>query len=420
MKPGRIAFHHPGARMNYALPLALHQQNLLECVATDFYAYSWMTEGVKTVEKLIDTPISITGKLHTKRQNTLPDSKILSLNWIYLLFKLFNKKDSYYDQYLLNQKLSLSIASLFKEKRQETSHIYCFTWNAANCRAIMDSTPIITDQIQSVIKPFIPMFEREQQTFCDWICAKSMATEIKELWQKLERQDKQSTDYFFAPSNSIQESLINDLGIDEEKVFLNPYPAPFWLYDYNTCFKENSTRIMRSSASEDKLKILFVGSVDIRKGIPYLLQALRKLNPHKFTAKVVGSIGINENKVKEYSDIVTFTGKLNKPELTKCYEWADVFVFPSLSEGSAGVIYEAMAFGLPVITTKSSGSHVNNGIEGFIIEERNVDQIVESLMLYLENPSLVNLHGQNSWEKIKDFDIEQTGIRLKKLLTLIS
>ena len=247
-----------------------------------------------------------------------------------------------------------------------------------------------------------------------------MFTEVQDLWIDLERQDKESSDYFFAPSDCIKESLISDLSVDSKKVFLNPYPAPLWLYEYSTSFNNGSSRTYRYPQSRDKLRILFVGSVDIRKGIPYLLQALRKLNPDKFTAKIVGSIDIHKSKVREYSDIVAFMGKLDKPDLAKQYEWADVFVFPSLSEGSAGVIYEAMAFGLSVITTKSSGSWITNGVDGLIIQERSIEQITESLLMYMEQPELIDIHGANAWQKIKSFNIEETGLRLKKVLTTIS
>lgn len=415
-----IAFHQVGARRNYSLSLALHQQDLLYKLFTDFYTFSWMLKGAQKIEQITNSKLSIVNNLSKRRQDQLPDDKISSLQWQLFLIKLGKKNLSYQETYLINQKISFAVAQLMKTKQNDITHIYCYTWGAKDCRQMIKDSPIVTDQIQAVIKSFIPMFEKELQYHSDWVKEKIITTEVKKLWMTNEKEDMVASDYFFAPSEFIKESLINDLGIKSEKVYLNPYPAPFWLYGYNTSLKENSSRVLRNSRSEDKLKILFVGSVDLRKGIPYLLQALRKLNPNNFTARIVGSIEIHDSKVKEYSDIATFMGKLDKSDLAKQYEWADVFVFPSLSEGSAGVIYEAMAFGLPVITTKSSGSWVTHGIEGMIIEERNIEQIVESLLMYMENPNLVDLHGQNSWQKIKSFNIEETGIRLKNLFSLIS
>lgn len=417
MKNINIAFHQVGARRNYSVALALHQQDLLYRLFTDFYTFSWMLKGAEKIEQITNNKLSIVNNLSKRRQDQLPDDKICSLQWQFSLLNFWKKNLSYREIYLLDQEISLAITQLIKSKQNNISHIYCYTWNAKNCRKTVKDSLIITDQIQAVIKSFIPMFEKEFQDHSDWVKEKILLAEVKELWTKNEKEDMEATDYFFAPSEFIKENLINDLGIDSKKVYLNPYPAPFWLYHFNTSFKNNSSRISRNKQQGDSLKILFVGSVDLRKGIPYLLKALRKLNPNSFTARIVGSIGIHNSKVKEYSDICTFMGKLDKQELSEQYEWADVFVFPSLAEGSAGVIYEAMAFGLPVITTNSSGSWIRDGIDGILVQERNVEHLIKSFLLYMENPTLLESHGQNSWERIKAFSIEQTGIRLKNLFS---
>lgn len=85
MKDINIAFHQPGARRNYALPLALYQQGLLEHLFTDFYAYSWMIKWAKVIEKLSNGKIFVTEKLSKRRQNDLPDDKVSSLDWLFFL-----------------------------------------------------------------------------------------------------------------------------------------------------------------------------------------------------------------------------------------------------------------------------------------------------------------------------------------------
>jgi glycosyltransferase involved in cell wall biosynthesis len=376
MQNVNIAFHQVGARLNYGLALALHQQDLLYKLFTDFYTFSWMLEAAEKIEQITNHKLSIVNSLSNRRQDQLPDDKICSLRWQLFFIKSGKKDLSYQEAYLLNRKKSLAIAQLIKNEQNNMNYVYCFALTAGDCRQVIGNKIIITDQIHAPIKSFIPIFEKEFQEHSDWIKEKNILNDMRELYIPKEKEDIKSSDYFFAPSDFVKESLINDLGIDSKKVYLNPYPTPFWLYHFNTSLDNNSSRIARNKQQGDSLKILFVGSVDLRKGIPYLLKALRKLNPNSFTARIVGSIGIHNSKVKEYSDICTFMGKLDKQELSKQYEWANIFVFPSLSEGSAGVIYEAMAFGLPVITTKSSGSWVRDGIDGIIVQERNVEHLI--------------------------------------------
>ncbi|MBD2292369.1 glycosyltransferase family 4 protein [Anabaena sphaerica FACHB-251] len=414
-----IAFHQSGSRLNYAIPLALHQQDLLYKLFTDFYAFSWMIKGGKHIEPIINPYFSVNDLLK-RHQKQLPDEKICSLNlqWLLLNLRTRNRNLQYKDIYFLNQEISIRIAQLIKSQKKHISHVYCYTWNSSNCRQYVKNALIFTDQIQSIIKSFIPMLERELEEHSDWVKEKNMLSEVSELWTAKEKEDIETSDYFLAPSEFIKASLINDLSIDPKKIYLNPYPAPLWLYDYETSLN-NSVRLSSKKEKGEELKIVFVGTVELRKGIQYLLKALRKINPDKFHARIVGSIQIHENKIKEYSDICTFMGQLNKQELTKQYEWADVFVFPSLSEGSAGVIYEAMAFGLPIITTKSSGSWVRDGIDGIIVQERNIEHLIEALLQYIEKPDLLESHGENAWNNVKSFSIEQTGIRLQNIFNTI-
>ena len=67
---------------------------------------------------------------------------------------------------------------------------------------------------------------------------------------------------------------------------------------------------------------------------------------------------------------------------------ADVFVFPSLFEGSAVVTYEALACGLPSVVTAAAGSVVRDGMEGFIVESRDVNTLAHRMELLGNSPEL--------------------------------
>ena len=77
---------------------------------------------------------------------------------------------------------------------------------------------------------------------------------------------------------------------------------------------------------------------------------------------------------------VQFVGKVARDAVREWYEWADLFVLPSLFEGSATVTYEAMASGLPVICTEQTGSVVEHGETGLIVPARSSDALVEALV----------------------------------------
>src|SRR5207253_1873937 len=91
-------------------------------------------------------------------------------------------------------------------------------------------------------------------------------------------------------------------------------------------------------------------------------------------------------------------------EIHKHYEWADVFLLPSICEGSATVTYEALAAGLPVICTPNTGSVVTDGVDGFIVPAGDPHAIVERLEL-VSGPGMLETMSAAAIEKARDFTL---------------
>lgn len=166
-----------------------------------------------------------------------------------------------------------------------------------------------------------------------------------------------------------------------------------WVRDAMTKFGVPSSRcavvpygvaLSRSSMPPKKishgpLHVLFVGSIELRKGIPYLLHAAEQIPSREAIFRAVGPVRIAADAARKIATRIELTGPLPRSELAEQYAWADVLVLPSLSEGSANVGYEALANGVPVITTPAAGSVVRDGIEGYIVPVRDANAIAERL-----------------------------------------
>ena len=96
------------------------------------------------------------------------------------------------------------------------------------------------------------------------------------------------------------------------------------------------------------------------------------------------------------SNQLIFLGRVPRTEIKKEFQKADVFVLPTLAEGSATVVYEAMATGLPVITTKSAGSVIENGVDGIIIPERDPHALANAIERLVKDRSLRDKISENS------------------------
>lgn len=139
---------------------------------------------------------------------------------------------------------------------------------------------------------------------------------------------------------------------------------------------------------EKTFRLLFVGQLSQRKGIRYLLEAFRNLHLPGAELVLVGSIIGSGKGLQHYRDVFQHVPNVPRSEVHHWFERADIFVYPSLHEGSALAIYEALACGLPVITTPNSGSVVQDGIQGYIVPIRDVERLKEKILLLYENREL--------------------------------
>lgn len=109
--------------------------------------------------------------------------------------------------------------------------------------------------------------------------------------------------------------------------------------------------------------VLFVGRVEEAKGINLVFELAKKFP--KINFQCVGQILIDPLKTPNN---VTLHGRVPHEKINSYYENADLFLFPSLSEGSATVTQEAMAYGLPGVVSYQAGSHYVNDVSGYLLD----------------------------------------------------
>lgn len=128
------------------------------------------------------------------------------------------------------------------------------------------------------------------------------------------------------------------------------------------------------------LRLLYVGALDLRKGVPYLLQACEALRGIA-TLTVVGRGGDDCAPLQRAIAHHRRFDSLPHPEILALMRASDIFVFPTLFEGMALVVPEAMSQGCAVITTASSGAEdlLAHGTNGFVVPERSIDAIVRTV-----------------------------------------
>ena len=138
---------------------------------------------------------------------------------------------------------------------------------------------------------------------------------------------------------------------------------------------------------------LFAGGISQRKGIKYLLEAWRLIRRPGWRLQLLGPLPKDIAPLRPYLETVEPLGQVAHAEMPARMAQADVFVFPSLFEGSAVVTYEALACGLPSVVTPDAGSVVRDGIEGFLVGPRDIDALASRMEQLGSDPALRDQMG---------------------------
>jgi glycosyltransferase involved in cell wall biosynthesis len=210
-------------------------------------------------------------------------------------------------------------------------------------------------------------------------------------------QKWQTVDQVLVPSQYCFDSSVA-LGAEPEKISIVPYGI-------------NEDWLILQPQTEPG-RVLFVGQVGLRKGNHYLAEATRKLQARlkHLDIRVVGPplMDITNPLFAGPNYIGQVPRSVVREEFTK----ADVFVLPTLAEGMALVHLEAMACGVPVITTPNCGSVVRDGIEGFIVPIRDSSLLAERIEELVTDRQLRDRMGQAAKERAKDYTWKRYGERL--------
>jgi len=220
---------------------------------------------------------------------------------------------------------------------------------------------------------------------------------IQEPAWKIERKEAevQLADHIFVASSMTQQSLL-DSGIEPQKISVIPYGAPTGYF-------------YPQPKSDQSFRALFVGRVSPRKGVHYLLQAWEELRLHDAELLFVGSNIMPEGWLEQHSDRCRHIDSVAHASLNQYYSSASVLVFPSLVEGFGLAITEAMACGIPVITTPNTAAPdiITDGIEGFIIPIRDVEALKEKLEWCYSHPQELVKMGQAARRKAEKLSWQQ-------------
>jgi glycosyltransferase involved in cell wall biosynthesis len=165
-------------------------------------------------------------------------------------------------------------------------------------------------------------------------------------------------------------------------------------------------------SAERPLRVLFLGQVILRKGIAAVLEAAELLRHQPIEFWLVGSQGIS--KPQQSHPQVKWISAVPRSATAKYYEWADIFLFPTLSDGFGLTQLEAQAWKLPIIASRFCGNVVKDQVNGLLLNEVTGEAITELLKFCLQNPRKLEALAKQSTDTYH-FSLLQLGHYLQSL-----
>ena len=238
----------------------------------------------------------------------------------------------------------------------------------------------------------------------------------------MEKRNVKKCKEFIALAGCVKKDMVKYYGIPEEKVSVcySGVNLDEFTPKNKKLYRESVRK--KFGVKEDEVLLLFVGNPFSRKGLDYLIKSLPLVKNKKFKLLVSG-----KDDPKPYIELAKNLGVENKiiynlgltSEIRQIFAVADMFVFPTLYETFGLVILEAMASGLPVITSEIAGAAelMNNKKDGLILKNpENPKEIANNINYLLDNPQECERLGKMARKKSENYSWTNTAKCMLKVL----
>lgn len=374
----RAILIQPGARHGYALARFLHEAGALQRLYTDFAA----ARGSLKHQLLKAALASGRGRSLSRRVvDDLPSSAVRGLSPAALLAKArtpdrpehwnflasdLREADVVYSQYFAG-------GSQFEEL------------TAGGARFVSDV--FIMPSAHRIVN-------REIERFPDWQEVPFSPEAGKEL-DAVSMAMIERSDGLFCPSQSVIDDVATYLPSARSKCRLVRYGSSLG-------FPEPNEPIPK--------RVLFAGSVQLRKGAQYLALAASKIAAMDSSVRFIFAGGFSAGAAAQLTGSnIELLGHVSRERMRSEYLRADILAFPSLAEGSAGVVLEAMSAGVPIVATREAGVDFQDGESGIIVPPADSEALADAICSIVGNRPLRNAMARSARAEFMAYDARAWG-----------
>ena len=408
-----------GAREHYAIPRALFRIGMLGSLATD----AWVPPS-----SLLAKCCGHSSKFRHRFHSELRDARVKAFNSSLVLCEMLaGARDSRVWPKIVarNRWFQRKVVSFLRSQLRKGAWLpRSFTLSTLNSQLVLCSYSY------TALEPFRYAKSRGWKTLLvqidpgpeeERIVAEETAREPElaggwhpappEYWA-FWREECKLADRIVVNSEWSREGLVRG-GVRAEKISIIPLA-----YEELGVGPRAEPRLQRNYpdhfTAERPLRVLFLGLINLRKGVARLLEAARILRDEPVEFWMVGPVEIANASTVTDAGRVKWFGAVTRNQAAGFYRNADLFILPTLSDGFAITQLEAQAHGLPVIASKNCGKVVENGVNGSILDEPSAACIAHAVRDCIASPDRLEKLASGAGVRDK-FTIEALANQLLRL-----
>lgn len=399
-----------GAREHYALAAALHAQGWLHKLYTD----AWLPQG----NPFSRVAGALLPRLRERYAKSLGDAPVTGFTASLVQFELHSRligRTAGWDYMIArNEWFQERVLDCLKQELvpwpgQEKPVIFSYSYSGRRVLEYAKKQGWTT--VLGQIDP--GQFDEEIV-----VSEARLHPELKPQWQHVPPRywndwlaECRFADRIIVNSEWSRQALLQ-VGIASDKLFVIPL-----MYDPD-CARQSQARQYPAKFDENRpLRVLFLGSLTIRKGIAAVLGAARKLVAYPVEFWFVGSPGVELPADLRRDKRIQWVGPVRRGETSHFFRHCDLFLFPTLSDGFGLTQLEAMSHGLPVIASSRCGEVVLHGENGLVLHEIGEEQLAAAILDCLANPGRLAHWSANALIRAEAFSPAAILPRFLKVLS---
>ena len=383
-----------GTRETYNIPLGFHREGMLR----SFYVDIWCRHG----RSLLKRGPTGARALATHYNPELPPGVVKDFNgpaildrtWQHFQRKKWSPTEAYLHYGRYGQWFSTKVRDCLAKEQLNPDTDCFFAYNSLCLETfeLLRQRRILTvvDQVDGAEVEDDLIFQ-ESEKWPDW--ASRASRPPKSFWNRV-KAEWALADLVMVNSEWSQTMVVQQ-GVPKSKTIVVPLgidPLP--------------NRSSEPVKSEGTLKVLWLGSLILRKGIQYLAEAARQLLGENIEFILVGPIGVSDKAIETFPSNMKLLNRVTRDRVGEIYRQSHVFVLPTLSDGFAVTQLEAMARGLPVIATPNCGRVVTDGVDGCIVPACDSRSLADALSKLNHNRPLLREMSANALKTVRRYSLE--------------